>query len=89
MALWGSFPATTKLALGDFPPFFLAAVRCTVAACFVLVLLARSPSDTIRGHGFVNMADRLGAIGGTLCVESAPGRGTTIRGEIPLGSTPE
>jgi signal transduction histidine kinase len=46
-------------------------------------------SDTIRGHGFVNMADRLGAIGGTLCVESAPGRGTTIRGEIPLGSTPE
>src|SRR5947209_3426453 len=33
-------------------------------------------SDTIRGHGFVNMADRLGAIGGTLCVESVPGRGT-------------
>ena len=41
-------------------------------------------SDTIRGHGFVNMADRLGAIGGTLGVESSPGRGTTIRGEIPL-----
>jgi len=40
--------------------------------------------DVIRGHGFVNMADRLGAIGGMLHVESAPGRGTTIRGEIPL-----
>ena len=41
-------------------------------------------SDVIRGHGFVNMADRLGAIGGTLRVESAPGQGTTITGEIPL-----
>jgi drug/metabolite transporter (DMT)-like permease len=51
VALWGSFPATTKLALVDFPPFFLAAVRCAVAACFLLVLLARSPSDTIRGLG--------------------------------------
>src|SRR5262249_52229041 len=31
-------------------------------------------SDAVRGHGFVNMADRLGAIGGTLHVDSAPGR---------------
>ena len=51
VALWGSFPATTKLALVDFPPFFLAAVRCTAASCFLLVLLARSSSDTIRGLG--------------------------------------
>jgi drug/metabolite transporter (DMT)-like permease len=51
VALWGSFPATAKLALQDFPPFFLAAVRCTVATCFLLVLLARSSSDTIRGLG--------------------------------------
>ena len=28
-----------------------------------------------EGHGFVNMRDRLGAVGGTLTVESAPGRG--------------
>jgi signal transduction histidine kinase len=41
-------------------------------------------SDVIRGHGFVNMADRLGAIGGTLHVESTLGGGTTITGEIPL-----
>jgi len=40
--------------------------------------------DAVRGHGFINMADRLGAIGGVLTVDSAPGRGTTIRGEIPL-----
>jgi drug/metabolite transporter (DMT)-like permease len=51
VALWGSFPATAKLALQDFPPFFLAAVRCTLATCFLLVLLARSSSDTIRGLG--------------------------------------
>ena len=49
-ALWGSYPATAKLALVDFPPFFLAAVRCTAASCFLL-LLARSSSDTICGLG--------------------------------------
>ncbi len=41
-------------------------------------------SDAVKGHGFVNMADRLGAIGGTLDVESAPGAGTQIAGPIPL-----
>ncbi|HEX6755753.1 MAG TPA: histidine kinase [Mycobacteriales bacterium] len=35
------------------------------------------------GAGFVNMADRLGAIGGTLDVRSAPGAGTTISGTVP------
>ena len=29
-------------------------------------------SDVVRGHGFVNMADRLGAIGGSLDVDSNP-----------------
>ncbi len=37
-----------------------------------------------QGHGFVNMRDRLGAVGGTLIVESAPGSGTRIGGHIPL-----
>ena len=37
-----------------------------------------------HGHGFVNMADRLGAFGGTLAVRSAPGAGTTITGSLPL-----
>jgi signal transduction histidine kinase len=35
------------------------------------------------GHGFLNMQDRVGAIGGTLTLESAPGEGTTVRVEIP------
>lgn len=37
-----------------------------------------------EGHGFVNMADRLGAIDGTLSVVSAPGQGTRVVGTIPL-----
>ena len=36
------------------------------------------------GAGFVNMGDRVGAIGGHLGVESAPGRGTKVAGRIPL-----
>ena len=40
----------------------------------------------IRGHGYTNMADRLGAIGGAVRWESQPGSGTTIRGSVPLDS---
>jgi signal transduction histidine kinase len=40
------------------------------------------------GAGFVNMADRLGAIGGELTVASEPGAGTTIGGVIPAGPLP-
>ncbi len=36
----------------------------------------------LDGHGFVNMADRLGAIGGALEVDSTPGAGTRIGGRI-------
>jgi signal transduction histidine kinase len=36
------------------------------------------------GAGFTNMNDRVGAIGGSLRVESAPGRGTKVGGAIPL-----
>jgi signal transduction histidine kinase len=37
-----------------------------------------------RGHGFTNMADRLGAIGGTFRWQSEPGRGAQVQGSIPL-----
>lgn len=36
------------------------------------------------GHGFENMGDRLGAIGGRLQVESTVGVGTTISGWLPV-----
>ena len=37
------------------------------------------------GTGLQGMTDRLDAIGGTLHVTSAPGRGTTVEGRIPVG----
>ncbi|MGB6457386.1 MAG: histidine kinase [Streptosporangiaceae bacterium] len=37
-----------------------------------------------RGHGYVNMADRLGAIGGTVRWQSELGHGATVQGSIPL-----
>ena len=36
------------------------------------------------GHGFLNMADRLGAFGGVLAIRSQPGHGTTVTGTLPL-----
>lgn len=42
-----------------------------------------------RGAGFVNMRDRVGAIGGSVAVESAPGEGTRISGHLPLASPTE
>ena len=41
-------------------------------------------TPAVRGHGFVNMSDRVGAIGGSVTVDSAPGRGTKISARIPL-----
>jgi signal transduction histidine kinase len=42
------------------------------------------PEKAQKGHGYVNMADRLGAIGGTVRWESEPGRGSVVRGSVPL-----
>jgi signal transduction histidine kinase len=42
------------------------------------------PAVARSGHGFVNMADRLGAIGGTVRWESHPGQGAQVLGSIPL-----
>ena len=36
-----------------------------------------------RGIGLLNIEDRVGAHGGTLTIESGPGRGTKIHGAIP------
>jgi signal transduction histidine kinase len=37
-----------------------------------------------RGHGLTNMADRLGAIGGSVRWQSEPGHGAQVQGSIPL-----
>src|SRR5215213_2602792 len=38
----------------------------------------------LRGFGLQNMEDRVGALGGRLTIVTAPGRGTTISGRVPL-----
>jgi signal transduction histidine kinase len=40
------------------------------------------------GAGLANMADRVGALGGRLRVDSAPGRGTRIGGAVPVPVVP-
>jgi signal transduction histidine kinase len=39
-----------------------------------------------HGTGVQGMVDRLEAIGGSLSVASEPGRGTTVSGQVPVGS---
>ncbi|MFL5799336.1 MAG: histidine kinase [Actinomycetota bacterium] len=38
-----------------------------------------------RGSGLQNMADRLAALDGSVEIDSAPGRGATVIGHIPIG----
>jgi len=45
--LWGSYPATSKLAFRDVPPVLLATLRCGVASVFLVVLLARAGEGAI------------------------------------------
>jgi signal transduction histidine kinase len=42
------------------------------------------PRTSNHGTGLQGMADRLDLVGGTLLVESSPGAGTTIRGNVPV-----
>lgn len=47
--LWGSFPATAKLALRDMSPFAMATLRCAVASLFLMGLVVRGGAETTRG----------------------------------------
>jgi signal transduction histidine kinase len=40
-------------------------------------------TSTSTGAGLANMADRIAAVGGQLRIDSAPGRGTTVRATAP------
>jgi signal transduction histidine kinase len=44
------------------------------------------PVHATSGSGLQGMADRLAAVGGSLEVRSAPGRGTTVAGRVPVGA---
>jgi signal transduction histidine kinase len=37
-----------------------------------------------QGAGLTNMVDRIGAVGGTLSIRSAPGEGTTVLGRVGI-----
>ncbi len=41
-------------------------------------------SSTVRGLGLAGLADRISIVHGDLRIDSGPGRGTTLRAEIPL-----
>ncbi|MCU1665039.1 MAG: serine/threonine protein kinase, partial [Pseudonocardia sp.] len=45
----------------------------------------RGGADLAGGSGLVGLKDRVEALGGRLWVQSAPGAGTTVRAELPLG----
>ena len=69
--LWGTFPATGKLAVQDFPPVFLTAVRALIASSFLIFLLARSGAETVRGlgPGSIRAFVTLGVLGLTLSTQ--------------------
>ena len=46
--------------------------------------LGFDPSAVGNGSGLQGMADRLAAVGGSLEVRSAPGRGTVVAGQVPI-----
>ena len=43
------------------------------------------PLKVHEGSGLQNMTDRIEALGGKLAIRSAPGEGTSIAGEVPVG----
>jgi drug/metabolite transporter (DMT)-like permease len=47
-SLWGTFPATAKLALSDIPPTLMTAMRAAIAAAFLSLLLLRSGFNASR-----------------------------------------
>jgi two-component system, NarL family, sensor kinase len=51
-------------------------------------LNAERPADS-RGFGLRGLRDRVQLFGGQLVVDSAPGRGTVVRAEVPVAHEPE
>jgi signal transduction histidine kinase len=44
-------------------------------------------ADAAGGTGLRGLADRVEALGGRMAIESPPGRGTTLRADIPLSAS--
>jgi signal transduction histidine kinase len=64
-------------------------VRVSTAGGRVRIVVSddgKGGADARRGSGLRGLADRVEALGGHLRMDSPPGRGTTLTGEIPLES---
>jgi two-component system sensor histidine kinase UhpB len=48
----------------------------------------RHALDGLRGVGLLSMRERVTLLGGTLMIDSTPGRGTVVRAEVPWKATP-
>jgi len=46
------------------------------------------PGDRLSGLGLLGMEERARILGGSMTIDSSPGRGTRIRIELPLGKAP-
>ena len=66
-----------------------AAISVTSGAGTVAIVVSddgAGGADPALGSGLRGLADRVETLGGTFRVESAPGRGTRLAAELPLGS---
>jgi signal transduction histidine kinase len=48
--------------------------------------LGFDPAAAKHGRGLTNLADRVAAHGGTIEIDSSPGRGTRVTGQVPGGA---
>jgi len=65
-----------------------AAISVTPGAGTIVIVVSDDGpggADPGKGSGLTGLADRVDALGGSFRVESAPGRGTRLAAEIPLG----
>ena len=44
-------------------------------------------ADRVRGMGILGMEERVKRMGGSLAIQSEPGKGTTVKAELPLRGT--
>ncbi len=100
VALEGRLPPSIELTLSFVIAEGLANVARHANASHVTIRIARHEGrvsvevrddgvggvEPTRGSGIQGLVDRVGALGGSLSVDSRAGRGTTLRAEVPVPS---
>ena len=80
-------PAAVRATLASLRRQLYRDFTCIVLDCAGALGTGFDPATTDYGTGVQGMADRLASLGGSLEVRSAPGRGTSVRGRLPVGRT--